>query len=179
MSGVWLFAGHRRVSFIAVFRLTRICITWAAFSKGRSLFITAAGRKKQDSPSIMNGVQPPASLLGDVGGGGVRVMEAFEQWHFSVSFFVLSFHYHLRPAMILKHRITQTCSLMVLNLLMLEQINHLLDFELRHMKLTSSALVPITRTSSSQAAEKHGHRRFDQLHVTSDPFHWSRWAVKL
>lgn len=69
--------------------------------------------------------------------------------------------------MILKHRITQTCSLMVLNPLMLEQINHLLDFQLRHMKLTWSDLVPITRTSSGKAAEKHviSRRRFNQLRV--------------
>lgn len=64
-----LFPGHQRVSFIAAFSLTRICITRAGFSKGRSLF-----REKLGSSSIMNGAQPPACSLG--GESGVEVMDA-------------------------------------------------------------------------------------------------------
>lgn len=86
-------------------------------------------------------------------------------------FFVLSFH-HPRPAMILTQRITQTCSLMVLNPLMLKQLNHSIDYQSHHMKLRWSDLVIITRASDGEAAESH-RRAFLKL-VTSVPFHWSR-----
>lgn len=136
-------------------------VSWV--QQRKSLFIRAAERKKkQGSPSIMNGVQPPAASLG---GSEILWMCTNE-----LAFFVFSFH-HPRPAMIL----TQDYTNMLfdgLNPLMLKQLNHSLDFQSSHMKPRWSDLVIITRASDGKAAENHC-RGFHQTRVTSVPFHWS------